>query len=100
MVEIVQVMSELGTQEFSLACTHGLFCGDAIKHLNRLDCVTEIVCTDTVYAPHAAKDLSKLRVESIASVLGDAIRCNHEGKSVGELFTFWTDDMPSDISLG
>jgi ribose-phosphate pyrophosphokinase len=100
MVEIVQVMSRMGTEEFSLACTHGLFTGDAIARLAELDCVTEIVATDTVYAPHALKGIPKLSTESVASILGDGIRCNHEGQSVGDLFTFWTDDMPSDRSLG
>jgi ribose-phosphate pyrophosphokinase len=100
MVEIVEVMSEMGTEEFSLACTHGLFTGDALEDLNALDCVSEIVCTDTVYAPHAIKGLPKLKIESVASVLGDAIRCNHEGKSVGDLFTFWSEGLPPDISLG
>lgn len=100
MVEIVQVMSKLGTRQFSLACTHGLFTGKAVELLNALDCVDEIVVTDTVYAPHAKNDLDKLRIESVASVFGDGISCNHEGKSVGDLFTFWSEDMPSDRSLG
>jgi ribose-phosphate pyrophosphokinase len=100
MVKIVEVMNRLGTKEFSLACTHGLFTGNAIENVSALECVSEIVCTDTVYAPHAQQRLPKLRVESVAAVFGDAIRCNHEGKSVGDLFTFWSEDMPSDRSLG
>ena len=100
MVEIVEVMSQQGTERFSLACTHGVFTGNAIERLNSLDCVEEIVCTDTVYAPHATDRLTKLKIESIASVLGDGIRCNHEGRSVGELFTYWSSDMPSDRTLG
>ncbi len=99
MVEIVNVMREMGTETFSLACTHGLFTVDAVDRLNDLSCVTEIVCTDTVYAPHA-QDLSKLHVESVASVLGDAILCNNEGRSVGALFTYWEQDVPPDHQLG
>jgi ribose-phosphate pyrophosphokinase len=100
MVEMVHEMRKMGTEEFCLVCTHGLFTGDAIERLNELDCVKEIVCTDTVYAPHAIEKIPKLRVESVASVLGDGIRCNHEGRSVGELFTFWSENMPPDSSLG
>ncbi len=62
--------------------------------------VDEIVCTDTVYAPHAIKGLRKLRIESVAPVIGEAIRCNHEGRSVGELFVFWTEDMPPESWFG
>lgn len=100
MVEIVQVMSRLGTEKFSLACTHGLFTGDAVNRLNNLECVEEIVCTDTVYVQDIKASIPKLRIESVASVLGDGIRCNHNGTSVGDLFTFWSEDMPSDHSLG
>ncbi|MBN1678888.1 MAG: ribose-phosphate diphosphokinase [Anaerolineae bacterium] len=100
MVELVHVMQKLGTHEFYLACTHGLFTGNATDRLNALDCVQEIVCTDTVYAPAAMDRLPKLRVESVASIFGDAIRCNNQGKSVGDLFAFWSKNMPPDTSLG
>jgi ribose-phosphate pyrophosphokinase len=100
MVEIVQVMNRLGTEKFSLSCTHGLFTGDAVNRLNGLDCVEEIVCTDSVYVRNIKKRIPKLKIESVASVLGDGIICNHEGTSVGNLFTFWSEDMPSDHSLG
>ncbi len=92
MVKIVEALHRLGTQEFCIAATHGLFTGDAVEKLNALDYVSEIVTTDSVYAPHAVEGIPKLKVESIASVLGDAILCNHEGRSVGELFAFWEKD--------
>ncbi len=101
MVEIVQVLKEqLGTQEFCLACTHGLFTGNALERLNGMDDISEVVCTDTVYAPHAEEGLTRLTTLSVASILGDAILCNHEGRSVGALFTFWEESMPSDSALG
>jgi ribose-phosphate pyrophosphokinase len=100
MVELVKVMSQKGTEEFSLACTHGLFTSDAASRLSALDCVSEIVCTDTVYTPLAFQNMPKLKIESVAPIFGEAIRCNHEGKSVGDLFTFWVEDMLPDSSLG
>jgi ribose-phosphate pyrophosphokinase len=100
MVEIVRAMNKRGIERFSLACTHGLFTGEAINRLNALDCVDEIVCTDTVYAPYAEDSLEKLNVLSVAPVLGEGILCNHDGRSVGELFAFWDEDVPSDIMLG
>jgi ribose-phosphate pyrophosphokinase len=99
MVEIVQAMNKIGTKEFALACTHGLFTDDAVDRLKELACVREIVTTDTVNAPHT-KGMRKLIVESVAPVFGEAIKCNHEGRSVGHLFTFWDEDVPTDISLG
>ncbi len=100
MMEIVQVLEAQGTQEFSLAATHGLFTGTSVERLNALDKVSEIVVTDTVYAPEASEQIKKLNCLSVASVFGDGILCNHEGKSVGELFTFWSEDMLPDSSLG
>jgi ribose-phosphate pyrophosphokinase len=101
MVEIVDAMQRLGTHCFTLACTHGLFTGNAIENMKKLDCVEQIVSTDTVTAPHAHEGFGDLlHIVSIASVLGEAIRRNHEGESIGELFTFWSGDMPSDKSLG
>ncbi len=89
MVEIVEALQAFGIETFCIACTHGLFTGDAVEQLNALECVDEIVTTDTVYAPHAIEGIPKLVVQSVASVLGDAILCNHEGRSVGDLFAFW-----------
>ncbi len=101
MVKIVEVLQAMGTKSFSLACTHGLFTSDAVERLNALSCIDEIVTTDTVYAPDAKQRLTKtLHQRSVASVLGDAIMCNHEGKSVGSLFTFWDDSVPPDYSFG
>jgi len=100
MVEMVGVLRGLGTREFCLACTHGLFTGNAIESLNAIDDITEIVCTDTVYAPHAEEGLARLTKLSVAPILGDAILCNHEGRSVGALFTFWEEGVPTDSSLG
>jgi ribose-phosphate pyrophosphokinase len=100
MVEIARAMRNEGTEEFCLAATHGLFTDNAVEALNGIDCVREIVCTDSVYAPHALKGIPKLHIQSVASVIGDAILCNHEGRSVGELFTFWEEGFPADSTLG
>lgn len=100
MVEIVRVLRKLGTQSFTLACTHGIFTGNAVSRLNHLNGIEEIVCTDTVYAPQAWEHIHKLNVVSVASAIGDAILCNHDGRSLGALFAFWQGDSPPDTALG
>jgi ribose-phosphate pyrophosphokinase len=102
MCEIVRHLARNGTNEFWLACTHGLFTGNAVQRLTALVDevqINEIICTDTVYT-EAADEIPKLCIESVASVFGDAIRCNNEGKSVGDLFTFWTEGFLADTTLG
>jgi ribose-phosphate pyrophosphokinase len=88
-----------GVEEVTLACTHGLFSGNAIERINEVDIVTEVVSTDTVLAPHT-RHLNKLHVETIAPVLAEGIRCNHLGQSVGSLFTFWQEGTPKEIAGG
>lgn len=97
MVRICETLSEKhGVEEFTLACTHGLFVGNAIERIQKLDAITEVVATDTVYAPHTS-GLDELHVETVAPVLGEGILCNHQGQSVGDLFTFWSEGSPKEI---
>lgn len=83
MMELMARLREHGARRFTLVCTHGLFSNGALERLAAADDVVEIVTTDTCPppAPHP-----KLRVLSIASLLGEAIQRISEGRSVSELF--------------
>lgn len=93
MMRICESLNEkMGVEEFTLACTHGLFSGKAVDRINAMPMLNKVVTTDTVYAPHAIAAMGdRVHVESIASILGEAIRCNHLGQSVGDLFAFWSE---------
>jgi len=52
----IQELKKHGAKKVSVACTHGLFAGDAIKKLNSAGC-DEIISTDTIQS-----DYSKVRV--------------------------------------
>ena len=92
MLRICERLHELmGVEEFTLACTHGLFSGQAVERINAMPNIREVVTTDTVLSPHALNGIPKLHVETIAPVLGEAIRCYHLGQSVGDLFAFWSE---------
>lgn len=97
MVEMAHKLhNEFGVEEVTLACTHGLFAGSAISRIEEVPFVTEVVTTDTVYAPHTS-GLTNLNVETIAPVIAEGIRCNHLGQSVGSLFAFWDEDTPKEV---
>jgi ribose-phosphate pyrophosphokinase len=67
-----------------VGATHGLFSGGALQKIEDSP-IREIVVTDTV--PLAArKSIAKLRVLSVADLLGEAIRRIHVGESVSSLF--------------
>jgi ribose-phosphate pyrophosphokinase len=84
-VELLDRLREQKVQSIRLACTHGLFSGDALDRLGGQSDVLEIVCTNTVPIP-AEKRVPKLEVLSIAPALAEAMRRIHNGESVSSLF--------------
>lgn len=91
MFEAIRALKAEGVRRFTVACTHGIFSGQAIERLGAMPEIEEIVTTDTVPIP-PAKRLPNMRILSVAGVFAEAIRCNALGRSVGELFAFWPDD--------
>jgi ribose-phosphate pyrophosphokinase len=83
--ELLDRLRELGVRSVRVACTHGLFAGDALDRLAAQPDVAEIVCTNTVPI-HDAGRVPKLRVLSVAPALAEAIRRIHHGESVSALF--------------
>lgn len=85
MVELVQRLREGDARSIRLACTHGLFSGDALARLSALEDVAEIVCTNTVPISERGS-ASKLTVLSVAPALARAAQRIHNGESVSALF--------------
>ncbi|MET7747041.1 ribose-phosphate pyrophosphokinase [Micromonospora sp. NPDC005367] len=85
MIELMDHLRELEVGSIRLACTHGLFSGDALARLGEQPGVLEIVCTNTVPIP-AGKRGPKLKVLSVAPALAEAMRRIHNGESVSALF--------------
>ena len=84
-IELLGHLRRQGVRSIRLACTHGLFAGDALERLGAQPDVEEIVCTNTVpVEPDPAAP--KLTVLSVAPALAEAMRRIHAGESVSELF--------------
>ncbi|MET8279336.1 ribose-phosphate pyrophosphokinase [Micromonospora sp. NPDC005174] len=84
-IELMEHLRDLKVRSIRLACTHGLFSGDALRRLSDQNGVLEIVCTNSV--PIAAeKRVEKLQVLSVAPALAEAMRRIHNGESVSALF--------------
>lgn len=85
---IIEILNHLHAHRVGrifVACTHGLFTGKAIERLKSQTNIEEIVTTNTV--PVATeKLLPNMKVLSIASLLAETIRRNHNGESVSSLF--------------
>ncbi|HUT20277.1 MAG TPA: ribose-phosphate pyrophosphokinase [Anaerolineae bacterium] len=102
LIKVIEVLLRKGIGRLTVACTHGVFSGPAIDRLRAIPEIEEIVTTNTVPMP-AEKLLPNMTVLSVASIFGEAIRCNILGRSVGKLFAFWLDEQhnaqrPANIS--
>lgn len=85
MLNTVRVLHERGVGEIWVACTHGVFSGDAAERL--LDSgIVELVTTDTCPIRPSVRNDPRVRVLSVAPLFAEAIRRIHEGESVGALF--------------
>ncbi|KAF1949739.1 phosphoribosyl pyrophosphokinase [Byssothecium circinans] len=75
------------TKVFCMA-THGLFGGDCLQEMNDCDCIDKIIVTNAFPIPEykVAQASSKLVVIPVDNLLAEAIRRNHHGESISQLF--------------
>jgi len=83
--ELIGKLRERDAASIRVACTHGLFTGDALHRLQDQPDVLEIICTNSVPLPKD-KWVPKLSVLSIAPAMSEAMRRIHNGESVSSLF--------------
>jgi len=79
-----ELLLSKGAIRVDVVATHGLLSGPAVERLRKSP-IEEVVITNTIPAEH--KNLEKLKVVSVAPLIGEAIRRIHEGESVSMLFT-------------
>lgn len=84
LVNAVNVVKENGAKEVYFCCTHPLLSGPAVERIGKSP-VKEVVVTDTVPVP-PEKRTQKIKVLSMAPLLGEAIHRIHTGLSVGAMF--------------
>jgi ribose-phosphate pyrophosphokinase len=85
--QAVLLVKEKGAREVIAVFVHPVFSNPAVERLANLP-LKEIITTDTVpIQPDARARLGdRLKVLSVAPLLGEVIRRAHEGRSVGEMF--------------
>jgi len=84
LLSVVSTLKERGAKEIYSCCTHPIFSGPATERLASCP-AEEIVVTNTVPVT-GNKKLDKVKVLSIAPLLGEAIRRIHTGQSIGAMF--------------
>ena len=79
-----KVLSDRGAKEIYVAATHGVLCGAAIERMMQAP-LREIVITDSIPI-RPDQILPKIKVLSVAPLLGEAIKRIHRNESVSRLF--------------
>jgi ribose-phosphate pyrophosphokinase len=77
-------LEKKGAKDIHIGCTHGVFSGDALARLDSAP-IKELVITNTVPVVRPGPT-RKLKILSVAGLLGEAIRRIHLGESVSSLF--------------
>jgi ribose-phosphate pyrophosphokinase len=84
MTQAAETVRQNGATEIYASCVHGVLSGSAIERL-RNSCIKELIISDTIpLSPD--KRLDKIRVLSVARLMGECIMRVHTGTSVGALF--------------
>ena len=77
-------LKEKGAADVFAAATHGVLSGEAINRIEESP-ISELLITNSIPIP-PEKQLKKIKVLSVASLIGKAIQRIHEERSVSSLF--------------
>lgn len=81
-----RVCIENGAEKVLVGATHGVLCGPAVERLREAP-IDEVVVTDTIPVPaEKVERMGKLKVLSVAALMGEAIHRIHNDESVSSLF--------------
>jgi ribose-phosphate pyrophosphokinase len=76
-------LKQAGAKSILAACAHGVLAGPAIERIENSP-LEEVIITDTI--PLNGKKCSKIKVLSVAPLLGEGIKRIHAEKSISALF--------------
>ncbi len=81
-----KLVKERGAEKIYIGATHGVFAAQALEKLREAP-IDEIVVTDTIPLTQQAQDQGDIKVLTVSSMLGEAIKRIHRNESVSNLFT-------------
>jgi ribose-phosphate pyrophosphokinase len=85
LVKTASALMENGASAVYACASHAVLSGPAVENIAQ-SCITEVVVTNTIPLSEAAKQEKKIKVLSIAGLIGRAIQSIHEETSVSKLF--------------
>lgn len=84
LTEAVAAIKDQGAADVYVAATHPVLCGPAMERLRSSE-IKQFIITDTIPVNHEKK-LHNMKILSVASLLGEAIKRIHEEESISVLF--------------
>lgn len=85
-VKVAEALKREGVKRVALCATHAVLSGNAIERLEESS-LEEVIVTDTIPLPESAPIKNKIKVLSIADLIGETIRRIVSGESISMLFT-------------
>jgi ribose-phosphate pyrophosphokinase len=85
LVKTASALMENGASKVYACASHAVLSGAAVENISKSH-FTEVVVTNTIPLSEAARNEPKIRVLSIAGLIGRAIQSIHEETSVSKLF--------------
>jgi len=76
---------EQGATKISAYASHGVLSGPAVKRLKESG-LHELVITDSILQPKEVRKSGKVRIISIASLMGEAITRIYDARSISSLY--------------
>lgn len=81
-----KLIKERGAEKIYVGATHGVFTQQAVERLSEAP-IEEVAVTNTIPLNENTKKIKKLKVLSVAAMLGEAIKRIHRNESVSSLFS-------------
>jgi ribose-phosphate pyrophosphokinase len=76
-----------GATKVYCMATHGLLGDDALQEMEECDCIEKIVVTNSFPIPEEKmRGISKLVTLDVSALLAEAIRRNHHGENISQLY--------------
>jgi ribose-phosphate pyrophosphokinase len=85
LVQAARAVMDAGAKAVYASATHAVLSGPALQRIEDSP-LAEVLVTDTIPLGEAAKQCKKIRVLSVARLLGEAVKRIHHGDSISSLF--------------
>jgi ribose-phosphate pyrophosphokinase len=85
LTQAAQAVMDHGARSVAACASHGVLSGPAISRIEE-SVLSEVFITDTIQQPDAVRASRKIKIVTVARLLGEAVKRIHHGDSISSLF--------------